>query len=101
MHLQEFAAWLEATRVSKHLFNLPWLWPLCESLHFIGLAMLIGGAGLLDLRLMGMFRGVSLRAIKAFMPWAIGGFAINAVTGLLFITMQAHLYLTSGLFWAK
>ena len=101
MHLQDLALWLESTALSKYLFRLPWLWPLCESLHFIGLAMLIGGAGFLDLRLMGLFRGVSLSAVKAFMPWAIGGFAINAFTGLLFITMQPHLYLPSGLFWAK
>ena len=99
--MQDFSAWLEATTVSKSLFDLPWLWPLCESLHFVGLALLIGGAGLLDLRLMGMFRGVPLRAIKAFMPFAIGGFLVNALTGLLFLVMQPHLYLSGGIFWTK
>jgi hypothetical protein len=63
--------------------------------------MLIGGAGLLDLRLMGMFRGLAIRHVKALMPWAIGGFAINAVTGTLFLTMQPHLYLSSGVWWSK
>ena len=75
----EFAAWVESTPISKTLFGMSWLWPACESLHFIGLCMLIGGAGLLDLRLMGMFRGVPIRHVKAMMPWAIGGFLINAV----------------------
>jgi hypothetical protein len=101
MHLQDFSAWVEGTALSKDLFRLPWLWPICESLHFLGLTTLIGGAGLLDLRLMGMFRGVPLSAIRAFMPWAIGGFAVNATTGVLFLTMQPHLYLSSGIFWAK
>jgi len=101
MHISDFSVWLEGTTLSKYLFRLPWLWPLCESLHFLGLTTLIGGAGLLDLRLMGMFRGVPLSAIRAFMPWAIGGFAVNAATGLLFLTMQPHLYLSSGIFWAK
>jgi hypothetical protein len=101
MDMQHFSAWLEATTISKSLFAMSWLWPVCESLHFIGLALLIGGAGLLDLRLMGLFRGVPLRAIKAFMPFAIAGFLVNAATGLLFIVMQPHLYLTSGLFWTK
>ena len=50
----EFAAWVESTQISKTLFGMSWLWPACESLHFIGLCLLIGGAGLLDLRLMGM-----------------------------------------------
>jgi len=50
---------------------------------------------------MGMFRGVAIRDIKAFMPWAIGGFLVNAATGLLFLTMQPHLYLTGAIWWTK
>ena len=99
--MAEFAAWVESTWISKTLFGITWLWPASESSHFIGLCMLIGGAGLLDLRLLGMFRGVPIRHVKALMPWAIGGFLINAVTGLLFLVMQPHLYLTSGVWWAK
>src|SRR4030095_5188904 len=97
----EFAAWVESTRISKTLFGMSWLWPACESLHFIGLCLLIGGAGLLDLRLIGMFRGVPIRHVKAMMPWAIGGFLINAVTGALFLIMQPHLYVSSAIFWWK
>jgi hypothetical protein len=97
----DLSAWIEATWISKALFGLSWLWPACESLHFIGLCILIGGAGLLDLRLMGMFRGVAIRHVKALMPWAIAGFALNAITGTLFLVMQPHLYLSSGVFWSK
>jgi hypothetical protein len=99
--MAHFAAWLESTAISRTLFGISWLWPASECLHFIGLCMLIGGAGLLDLRLLGMFRGLAIRHVKALMPWAIGGFFINAVTGLLFLVMQPHLYLTSGVWWAK
>ena len=99
--MQDFALWIESTRISKALFDITWLWPLCESLHFIGLCMLIGVAGFLDLRLIGFFRGIPLRAVKALMPWAIGGFAVNAVTGALFLIMQPHLYLSSGVWWSK
>jgi hypothetical protein len=97
----DFSAWIEATWISRTLFGISWLWPACESLHFIGLCMLIGGAGLLDVRLMGMFRGLAIRQVKALMPWAIGGFAINAGTGMLFLIMQPHLYLSSGVWWSK
>ena len=99
--MQDFSVWVESTRISRALFSVTWLWPTCESLHFIGLCMLIGGAGLLDLRLMGLFRGVSIRHVKALMPWAIAGFAINAVTGGLFLIMQPHLYLMSAVWWYK
>jgi hypothetical protein len=97
----DLSAWIEATWISRALFGTSWLWPACESLHFIGLCMLIGGAGLLDLRLIGMFQGLAIRHVKALMPWAIGGFALNAVTGTLFLVMQPHLYLSSGVFWSK
>jgi len=97
----DLSAWIEATSISKALFGISWLWPACESLHFIGLCMLIGGAGLLDLRLIGMFRGLAIRHVKALMPWAIAGFALNAITGTLFLIMQPHLYLSSGVFWSK
>ena len=99
--MHDLALWIEGTSLSKALFDTPWLWPLCESLHFIGLAALIGGAGLLDLRLLGFFRGIPIRDIKAFMPFAIGGFVVNVITGLLFIVMQAHLYLTGPVWWFK
>jgi hypothetical protein len=88
--MAELAAWMESTWISKTLFGISWLWPASESLHFIGLCMLIGGAGLLDLRLIGLFRGLAIRQVKALMPWAIGGFVINAVTGTLFLIMQPH-----------
>ena len=99
--MAHFAAALESTWISKTLFGISWLWPACESLHFIGLCMLIGGAGLLDLRLIGLLRGIAIRNVKALMPWAIGGFGINALTGSLFLIMQPHLYLRSAVWWAK
>jgi len=99
--MNDFALWVESTRISKALFDITWLWPACESLHFIGLCMLVGGAGFLDLRLLGLFRGIPLREVKRLMPWAIGGFVINATTGALFLIMQPHLYLSSTVWWAK
>ena len=35
-----------------------WGWPVLESLHFIGMSVLIGTIGLFDLRLLGFARGV-------------------------------------------
>jgi hypothetical protein len=97
----DFAYWLESTALSQALFDVPWLWPLCESLHFLGLAVLVGGAGLLDLRLLGLVRGVSIAAVKSFMPVAMAGFVVNLVTGVLFLVMQPHLYLGSAVWWFK
>ena len=87
--MEDFALWIEATPLSKALFDITWLWPLCESVHFLGLAVLIGGAGFLDLRLLGIFRGIPIRDVKSFMPFAIGGFgsfdgSVGSFSRLLF-----------------
>jgi hypothetical protein len=36
--------------------NSKWGWPAIESLHYLALAMLLGTAGLFDLRLLGFAR---------------------------------------------
>jgi hypothetical protein len=99
--MQDFCIWLQGTALSTGLNDRTWLWPTSEVLHFIGLAVLIGGAGLLDLRLLGVFRGVAIDQIRSFMPWAIGGFVVNAITGVLFIIMAPQMYLLSGIWWFK
>ena len=50
-----------------------WVWPLCETLHFIGLSLLLGMTGFFDLRLMGFFRRVPVAAAKDLMPLALMG----------------------------
>ena len=96
-----FISWLEASRVSSAMRDISWLWPACESLHFMGLCLLIGGAGFLDLRLMGFMPDVPIAKAKAFMPWAIAGFAINLITGVLFFVMAPQMYAFSAAWWAK
>ena len=96
-----FISWLEATSIATTLRNSTWVWPACESIHFIGLTMLIGGAGFFDLRLLGFMRRVPIAAAKAFMPYAIAGFAMNLATGTLFFVMRPSLYAFSAAWWAK
>ncbi|HWK12297.1 MAG TPA: hypothetical protein VNR64_19705, partial [Vicinamibacterales bacterium] len=78
--MHDAVTWLASTWISSHMRDLKWMWPTCETLHFIGLSLLIGGAGLFDLRLMGMMRQVPVSAVRDFMPYAIVGFAVNLVT---------------------
>ena len=99
--MTDFVTWLAGTGLSRSLRDITWLWPLCESVHFIGLALVIGGAGYFDLRLMGFMRRVPVRAAQAFMPWAIAGFAMNLMTGSLFFIMAPEMYAKSAAFWAK
>ena len=70
-----------------------WAWPLCESLHFIGMAMLVGVAGVIDLRLLVIAKGLPLGPLQRLMPWAALGFAINLITGVVFIAGNPRQYI--------
>jgi hypothetical protein len=61
-----------------------WAWPVCETLHFIGLSLLFGVASIVDLRMLGMMKAISFRALHRLLPWGILGFGINLITGMLF-----------------
>ena len=93
--------WVASTHVSTYLRDIPWVWPLCETIHFIGLAMVVGVAGFFDLRLLGLFNRVPLSACKEFMPWAMVGFALNLISGLVFLTIFPAQYVYSQTWWFK
>ena len=93
--------WIAATHASKFLGSIKWMWPLCETIHFIGLAMLVGVAGFFDLRLLGMFKRVPISACREFMPWAMVGFSMNLMSGLVFLTIFPAQYAYSQTWWLK
>jgi len=47
--MDTFITWLQATRLSQAIVYNTWVWPACETLHFIGLALVIGIVGFFDL----------------------------------------------------
>jgi hypothetical protein len=93
--------WLKSTSVSKAMTLSPLLWPLCETLHFVGLALLIGGAGLIDLRLMGLLKSVPVAAVMQVRKWAALGVAINVVTGVLFFVGAPDQYIDNPAWYGK
>lgn len=61
-----------------------WLWPLLEIIHFIGLSLLLGSILVVDLRLAGFLRQIDLKSTHKLLPWAVIGFVMNLVSGVLF-----------------
>lgn len=77
--------WLAETPWSVALRESLYAWPLVESTHVLSLALFVGTAVMLDLRLLGL----ALRSVPAsemtgrLLPWTRAGFAIMVATGLL------------------
>ncbi len=65
-----------------------WGWPATESAHFIGLSLLIGTLVPWDLRLLGVGRRIPLAAAHQFVPWVIAGFALTAISGVMFLMAE-------------
>ena len=83
---ENYLSYLETTPIANAIRSTPWMYPTFESLHYIGLAMLVGGIMLIDLRTLGVARSLQLKSMIGLLPWVWIGFAINVTTGsLLFI----------------
>jgi len=70
-----------------------WVLPVCESLHFIGMALLVGIVGVFDLRLLGMAKRLPVAPLQRLMPFALLGFVLSLGSGLVFITANPRQYL--------
>jgi uncharacterized membrane protein len=81
--------------------NNPWVWPICEILHFVGLCLLFGMALLVNLRVLGFIRGVAFADINRLLPWAVLGLVVNIVTGMLFFLAAPDQYTQNAAFGWK
>ena len=90
-----------ARTVGSFVTDTPWMWPTCETLHFVGLSLLCGVVFLVDLRVLGVMRGVSFAALHRLLPWAAFGFGVNVITGILFFVGMPGQYIHNKSFYWK
>jgi hypothetical protein len=88
-------------RVAELMTASKWWWAFMMDLHFIGLALLIGTVGILDLRMLGFVKQIPIAPLHRLVPWAMAGFAINLVTGVLAFTGMDQYYTYNWAFWLK
>ncbi len=99
--LEQLAAWIRETGPSQWVRAWPWTWAICETLHFVGLSLVVGVIGLLDLRLMGFLPRIPLTALRPMLPYGIAGFLVNLATGLVFFIGTPEQYVTNVAFGMK
>jgi len=78
-----------------------WWWAFMMDMHFVGLALLIGTVGILDLRMLGFAKQIPIDPLHRLIPWAMAGFGINLVTGILAFTGMGNYYTYDWAFWLK
>ncbi len=92
---------LSAARVGKFVTGVKWVWPTLQTLHFIGLTILMGVVFLVDLRILGAMKNVSFVSVHRLLPWGILGFGLNLLTGMCYFIAAPFQYTHNGTFYWK
>ena len=87
--------------VGDYVRDTPWTWIAAETLHFVGLSLLVGVILLIDLRVLGFMPQVPFAALDRLLPWAMLGFALNVFTGMLFFAAAFGQYINNPAFFWK
>lgn len=85
-------AWMRDSPIGEWVRSSSFAFPLLESLHFIGMTLVIGIVGAIDLRVLGIARAVPLAPLHRLLPLAFIGFGLNAITGLFFFCSDPWVY---------
>lgn len=92
---------LRGIKVTVPFMTSKWGWPTAQVAHFLGLSLLVGTIFMFDLRMLGMAKGIPIGALHRLIPWGVGGFVVNAVTGFMFLTAAPDQYVYNSAFQWK
>jgi hypothetical protein len=96
-----FLEWLQNTWVARLVAESLWGYPTFETMHTIGMALLIGSLGLIDLRVLGFKPDLPILETRRLLPLAWLGFTLNAISGTLLFTSDAVTFYSSYTFRIK
>jgi hypothetical protein len=99
----QWCHWLQNTAFATGIRQSDLLFPLIEGSHILALSISVGLVIMLDLRLLQLaFTGERVsRVMHQVMPWALPGFAVMFVTGILLFIAQAEKVYTNTFFRCK
>ena len=103
MDIPTFLATLEASALATRIRDGLYLFPLIESTHVVGLAMVFGTIAIVDLRMLGIAstRRSMKRMFSDILKWTWAAFALTAATGLQMFITNAGVYYHNTFFRAK
>lgn len=100
--LTGFAEAVQASAFGEWAAGSSWAYPVANVLHLLGLVMLVGGIGIVDLRLTGAFRSLPAAALsRALTPVAVAGLLLMLPTGFIMFAADAEALAGSDTFLRK
>lgn len=102
MDLLAAAQALEASALGEWMRGSPVAYPAANLVHILGLVMLVGGIGIVDLRLAGLGQRIPLAPLAHVLtPIAITGVILLLVSGFLLFAADAGPLMKSAMFLRK
>lgn len=93
---------IEALAVAKAMREWLWLYPAVEIVHIVGFTILVGSVAMFDLRVLGLSKQISVRALaRHLLPWSVGALLLIVPTGLLMFSAHAGDFLGNRAFQLK
>lgn len=96
-----FLEWLQNTWVARLVAESLWGYPTFETIHTMGMALLIGSLGLINIRILGFKSELPILETRRLLPLAWLGFTLNAISGTLLFTSDAVTFAASYTFRLK
>ena len=103
MDLLPYFEWVEASMLGNTVRQSLWLFPVIQSLHLLGLAVLGGAVLIVDLRMAGLGlreHGISTIARDA-RPWFVLALIVTLLTGVALFASEAIKCYYNTSFWVK
>jgi hypothetical protein len=95
------AIWIDSTPMHRFMQENPAAFTACETLHFMGLTILIGALMIIDLRGLGLFKRMPFGEVHKLVPFAIGAFIVQLATGVCFVFQGPQPYFDNLSFRVK
>ena len=93
---------LEGSGLGRAMREWLWLYPSVEVVHIVGIALLFGSIAVLDLRLLGVSRNLSVKRLaRHVLPWTAASFLLIVPSGLMMFSAHATEFIDSGVFVTK
>ena len=93
---------LEASGLGQAMRQWLWLYPSVEVVHIVGIGLLFGSIAVLDLRLLGFSRSISVRRLaRHVLPWTAASFILIIPSGFAMFTAHATEFIQSEVFVLK
>jgi hypothetical protein len=100
--VEAFAAMVEGSALGGFARDSSWAYPVANLVHLLGLVLLVGSIGIIDLRLVGAFRALPLATLShALTPLGLGGLALMVLSGPVLFAADASALTRSATFGAK